>query len=625
MPPLPKRLSLLKGCKPASAGAILADAVDHAEPEELQAIAPAALETGHGPALAAVLRHLHRLGPAGLTQFDAVRGPLEAAVQAALARPTTQTAENVIRVIARRGEASLAHYLVDLLQRSGRDWDDIAEQAAGALLDVTVAVVGSSGRRLAEPAAMRQIDAALAAAGRDFRLHRQEAVLLAVAVMTPRAGPSLRALLQEDDHPLVLALRGVAERTREPLVRGNLVRWLGFEPLAGSVARWFHRLDGPQAYAQALRDGHLLLAPKRRRRLRRMDRPLQCLPSLAAAVTMPARPQAYVPVLLGALDLSPHTRHQRLADMIALPSPIARLRALQALLGRQGRRTAEAIEPFCFDRDRAVARMAVQHAVSNREGPAPALLAKLERSRHGAVARRAAVRLARSGAQAYFQRWRHMPPCQRLALALCLLAVDRDRFVNGLRIVLLAGDEEIQSAAVLLARRLGLVQSVEGELIRLACESPARVASAAVAALSAGRSAQALEALRQAVGHEDGRVKANAIEALAGTAQVNIIGSISPLTGSEQNRPRANAVRAVLRADRKRGLAGLRRMLADPRPLHRVSAIWVARAARVAEAAPDLERLAVQDRLPEIRTRAMGAVRLLKCQAPPEAMEEVRR
>jgi hypothetical protein len=625
MPPLPRRLSLLKGRQPASAGAILAEAVACAEPEEIPAIAQAALETGHGPALAAVIRYLHRFGPAGFAQFDAVRSPLGPAVRAVLARPTPQTAENVIRVIARRGEASLAGHLVDLLQRTGRDWEDIAEQAAGALLDVTVAVVGPCGRRRAEPEAMRQIDEALAAAGREFRLHRQEAVLLAAAIMAPRAGPCLKALLGEDDHPLVLALRGVAERIGEPLVRGNLIRWLGFEPLAGSVARWFHRLQGPQAHTQALRDGHLLLAPKRRRRLRRMDRPLQCVPSLTAAVALPAPAQAHVPALLGALDLSPHMRHQRLADMIALPSPIARLRALQALLGRPGRRTAEAVGPFCFDRDRAVARLAAQHMAGDRQEADPALLARLERSRHEAVARRAAVRLARSAVPAYFQRWRHMPPCQRLASALCLLAADRERFVGGLRMALIEGDTEIRSAAVLLARRLGLAESVEGELIRLACGGPARVASASVTALAACRSPQAYEALRKAVQHEDGRVKANAIEALASTAQVNIIDSLSPFTGSEQNRPRANAVRAVLRADRTRGLAALRRMLADLRPLHRVSAIWVARAARMVEAGPDLERLACRDRLPEIRTRALGTMRLLKGQAQPQAMQEARR
>ena len=53
-------------------------------------------------------------------------------------------------------------------------------------------------------------------------------------------------------------------------------------------------------------------------------------------------------------------------------------------------------------------------------------------------------------------------------------------------------------------------------------------------------------------------------------------------------------------------------MLSDPRPLHRVSGVWAARIGRATGVVPDLERLVGHDRLPEVRTRARSALRLLQ-------------
>jgi len=338
---------------------------------------------------------------------------------------------------------------------------------------------------------------------------------------------------------------------------------------------------------------------------------MQCLPSLPEAVALPARVQARVPLLAGGLGLSPRARHQRLADMIAMPSPIARLKTLLLLLGQQSGRAMEAIRPFCFDRDRAVARVAAQQFLADRAAADSVLLAKLERSEHSSVSRRAAAELARSNVSGFFQRRHRLSSGEQRAAALCLLAHGRRRFVAGLRAVLREGDVDDQLEAVLLARRLRLVYDLEEELIELTAVESGRLASAAIAALPALHSRRGWETLLAGLTHDHPRVRANAIDGVARTAELAVINAIRPLTAGADNRPRANAVRAVLRADRRGGLADLRRMLADPRPLHRVSAIWVARSAGAIEAAPDLQRLAGADALPEIRTRARTALRWL--------------
>ncbi|MDY7108252.1 MAG: hypothetical protein SYC29_06405 [Planctomycetota bacterium] len=622
MPAPMKNLKLLKRVEPASAGAILAAAIPCAAPEELVSLARAACETGHHAAIAAVLRVLHRLGGEGPDQAlrHAPSGPLQEAVRRALTRPDRQTIENAIAVIERRGDAGLAHHLVDLLMPI-EERDDIPQRAAEALLAITEATIGRTGRRIADRGAMARLDDALAAAGRGYRGHRRDAVLLSLALAAARPGPAVRRLLEEEDHPAILALRGVADDVRDPRVSGNLIRWLGVEPLAGPAARRLHRLEGLERWGEALRDGHLLLSPRRRRRLWRADRPLQCMPSHAQASALPPRAQIWTPVLVGGLDLSAHARLQRLSDMVALPSPTARLRAVLILLGRQGERAMEGLAAFCFDRDAAVARLASQRFLAGEATTEPGLMTKLARSEHAAVSRRAAANAARSSVAGFFRHWRRMSDTQRRSAAWCLLAAGRPRFVAGLRAVLREADPDDRLEAIRLVRRLRLADDLVGELIELAGSESARVASAAVAALPVGPDRRGIEALLTALRHEDARVRANAIERLARLGRSESLDVISHLSGCDENRPRANAIRAVLRGDRRRGVADLRRMLADSRPLHRVSAVWVARAGSVIEVAPELHRLAGEERLPEIRTRAQAAMRWLGRSRSPRRPE----
>jgi hypothetical protein len=621
---------LLRRCEPASAGALLAAAIPHAAPDELADLCRAACRTGQPAALAAALRVTHRLDVPMPEEMvtGAPGGPLQAAFRHLLARPDRQAIENAITVITARGDPALAVHLTDLLI-SGDELDDLPERAAEALCAVTVATIGRTGRRIRDDRAAGQLDAAIAAAAREYRRHRQDTVLLSLAIALARPGPAVRRLLEEEDHPALLALRGVADDVRQPLVSGNLIRWLGVEPLAGPSARRFHRLQGPEEWGEALRDGHLLLAPRRRRRLWRAERPLQCMPSPAEAAALPQRAQVWVPVLVGGVDLSAHARLQRLADMIVLPSPIARLRALLILLGRREERAREATTPFCFDRDAVVARLAAQRFLGDEAGAGPGadpradpgLWTRLIRSGHATVSRRAIAKVARSSVAGFFRYWRGMSDEQRRAAALSLLAASRPRLVAGLRAVLGEAGPDDRLEAIRLVRRMRLTDDLADELINLAGSDSARVASAAVAAMPVMPPQRGLDVLLKALKHEHARVRANAIERLARLAPSERLDVISGLTAGEDNRPRANAIRALLRADRRRGLTDLRRMLADPRPLHRVSAIWAARAGGAIEVAPELHRLAHEDRLPAIRIRAQAAMRWLGRSRPPARAE----
>jgi hypothetical protein len=394
-------------------------------------------------------------------------------------------------------------------------------------------------------------------------------------------------------------------------VRRNIIRWLGTPALGSSARRWLHKLCGREEWAEALADGHLLLAPSRKRALRQADRPMQCLPARTDAQALPDRIQSGVPRLAGRLNLTGGTRRRLLAEMSGLPSPIARYRA-EAVLAAQGGGSAERPSPYLFDAELAVARA----AFASRPVPGHAILERIEREGHRRIARRAGAILARTSGERFFHRWRGLTRPHRCAAAMAVLDDDRDRFILQLRRILETGAEGDRLEAIMLARRLRIVPLVEEQLILLAGHDNARVASAALGALSDGRTADCSETLRAGLERTDGRVRANAIEALARATGREALPYLAPLANDAHNRVRGNAMRALLRLGDGAAPDRLCRMLADERPLHRVSAIWAARSARAVAIAPELERMAHSEWRVELRTRADAALRLLEQQRP---------
>jgi hypothetical protein len=314
--------------------------------------------------------------------------------------------------------------------------------------------------------------------------------------------------------------------------------------------------------------------------------------------------------MIRALPLPAPARRDHLADCIALPSPVARLRALEGLLGDPSSAAQDLIERFCFDRSRPVAVLASGRVLRGAEALSLVGLGRLEQSPHRVVARRAEVIAARSSARAFFDRWMALGRDDWWAAAMALLRTQREPFLARLSNLLATGGRDEKLAAVTLARRLGVTAALEAELIGQVGSVDFRVASAAVAALGDGGSSHRASAVRRALGHADLRVRANAIEALVRIDR-RPGAHLDALAASRDNRLRANAVRGLLAGRAPGGIRALRRMLADDDPRHRVSALWVARRSRAKPVVDDLRRLADSDRFSEIRDRATAAARIL--------------
>ncbi|MCH8315828.1 MAG: hypothetical protein IIA64_07630 [Planctomycetes bacterium] len=607
MPSLEARLALLHD-EPASAvAAVLAQTLSSAEPNEQQAICRALLGTGRPAAAAAVIQRLHRLGPWAYPMLGDVRTDLRPVVHTIVRQGRLQPILNALDLIQELALAQCVDLIAPLVESR---MEDVGRRTAQVILSVVEATAGPGAWCDLRPLGRQRLDEAVSAGLLAYRNHRFDEILLAAALLAVRPGPLLAQILAEPDHPALYLLRGAVSQLGRPTVRRSLIPWLTVDSLQRSAARQLNRIDGPDALADVLENGHLLLAPSRRRAMRQVERPTRCVPPPATAVRLPAAAQVNLVRLITALSLRATARIERLADLIALPSPAGRMSALVALLGHDSITVDRAVEQFCFDRDEAVAAVAVRRCVAQTDAGNENLVRRLERSPHAGIAREATAMLARRGAGRFFQRWLDLAHNDRLAAAHAVAANDRRAMLAGLTRMLVDGARGQKLGAIDLVRRLRWSAALQRELIVHTGGTDSHVASAAVVALRDVRSTPSVEAIRTALRHDDARVRANAIESLMRLDRRGIE-RIVPMVTTRQNRPRANAVRALLAVRSAKGLPQLRAMLADPDPLHRISGIWVAKRTRALGVAGELQQLAKQDRFVEVRSRADAAARFL--------------
>ena len=607
MPVIEARLALVRD-EPASAvAAILSESLPSAEPDEQEAICRTLLATRRPTAAAFVIQHLHRLGDWAGPMLSDVRNDLRPAVERIVGQGRRQPILNTLHLIERLTLANCVDLIGSFVESP---LEDVGQRTAQVILSVVRATAGPTGQHEPRSVIAQRMDEAVSTGLLGYRDHRFDDILLAAALLALRPGPKLAQILADPEHPALYLLRGAVSRIDRSTVRRNLIPWLGVEALQRSAARQLNRVNGHQALAQVLEHAHLLLTPSRRRAMRQVDRPTRCVPSPVSAVRLPSAAQVNLVRLITALNLRATWRIERLTDLIALPSPLGRMSALVALLRHDSATVDRAVERFCFDRNEAVAAVAVRRCLSQSQVGNGTFLRRLEHSPHALVAREAKATLACRGAALFFHRWLDLPRSDLIAAAHAVVAADRRAMLAGLRRMVLQGKRVETLAAIGLLGRLRWSTTLEHELIEQSASADPHVASTAVTALGDVRSTHSVEAVRKALRHDDARVRANAIESLM---RLDRRGTkfIEPIVTTRANRPRANAVGALLAVRHAQALPQLRSMLADPDPLHRISGIWVAKRARALGVAGQLQQLAKQDRFPQVRSRAEAAARFL--------------
>jgi hypothetical protein len=159
----------------------------------------------------------------------------------------------------------------------------------------------------------------------------------------------------------------------------------------------------------------------------------------------------------------------------------------------------------------------------------------------------------------------------------------RDGFLVKLRARVAAGPKVDRLRAIVLARSLGVQGEIELELLAVAASAGDDwLTATAVGALGDIQTSSAAEVVRRFISHDCGRVRSNAAEAvLRRTDAVEpgapLDGRLVELKSDPHHRARASVLRALLAGPHPLdagALPDLAAMLSDPRPLHRLAALW---------------------------------------------------
>ncbi len=625
MPALNIRLDKLSASTKVAQKAILREALQHACPEERVPIAVRllALNCSHG--VAACIRLLdshpeffeHLVG----TDQSALARGITRIVDAGHAR----SIEKALDLIEAIPEPILTIPLLPVLRTHDRE---LCDAVGAAILNTATNVLGRNGRREVAQSRMQQLENLITEALLSYERHRSVDVLLATALLHQRAGKTLSTVLNETGTPARLAVQGVPRRLEHPVVLRNLLAWMDSELLGRQVARTLHQIAEPAAIAQLLESSHLLLSPRRRRMMRNVDRAVRCLVDLSIVTTLPADAQRMLPRFVAALPLTTVRRREYCADLIAAPSPIARWRTIELLSAHRTTVAEQAVVRFARDRNPTVAGVAAARVLHSGQTTDAAQLNALQHIANPVQARRARMFSAGRDAASF------AAMCSTLKRPACLAATRRLLRTQPLALfgqferMLADQHRETCLTAIFLVRRLQLVEQFRQQLCECTISDDSQVCSAAVSALADAPDDQVFERVLALLRNQHMRVRANAIDALS---QLNrrlqpeelkeqIIEIISPHLLSRHNRERANALRAWIQnapqtdtssREHSRAIIGLRDMLHDSNPMHRISAIWVAGRSRLPLFADDLHVAAKHDVAQPVRRRAVAALQRL--------------
>jgi HEAT repeat protein len=141
-------------------------------------------------------------------------------------------------------------------------------------------------------------------------------------------------------------------------------------------------------------------------------------------------------------------------------------------------------------------------------------------------------------------------------------------------------------------------------IISLCGHADSRIAAIAVRLIGRLEDPRLKDLLDAAAKHEDPRVRANAVESMTVLHIADRSQQVLTMLNSRHNRERANAIKAISDYDFATARECLLRMLADPNPMHRISALWVVEQLHILGIVRQVSSIARKDPNTRVRRRA---------------------
>ncbi|MDG2032269.1 MAG: hypothetical protein P8J45_14820 [Phycisphaerales bacterium] len=338
---------------------------------------------------------------------------------------------------------------------AGTDWTELASTLL--LWRASVLQGGPSQKR-------SLLEAALIQAMEHWDLHQLKPVLTAAAILAPTASAPLSERLEDREAPGSKALRRHVRQSADDAVRLRLVRLLGVRGLAESAINGLEDLRGSQLDGVLSRDGCLLAAPGRMRRLARSRLGVRLAGRLSGRIPMPVTTARSLSRVLARCLKNPDQLARKLGCLANHPDRLAGILA-----------TAELIRLPVNQPARNEVLEELSHSASE------STVARLA----GSAGDGFPVMKAFRTIQAFAASLESAPPWRCASYSLVHHDRDPDALAHVLRTTLQAGSIRARMAALEVIDRRRLVPSFEREIIELV-SLPARGGSIAIASRALG-------------------------------------------------------------------------------------------------------------------------------------------
>lgn len=572
-------LQSLKASKNLAVEPAVAMALPHAPPAEQDALADVLIERNHRAGWVALIRSFDQLHE-GLQRriLDRPRD-LFAPLADTMDDPTGNARGNVIRIVRQVADTKLIYLLAEALMDAR---PEVRELAGTTMLDaIRRFCAEAKPREDVTPEQLskdqQQIRRATEFALRHFKSHRQQAALTAVLMSERQQDSRMWAAFQDVYDEASRAGTILLRQLAEPGLARAAYLALG-SPLKAAAMAGISSAEKPAVEQALAAESFRLVDPMLR----------------DAAATV-----GHVKALNSPRRESPWSQETwpgwlRLLETVGLPANMKVLwltRMLEDARGNVAWRVSVArvlgqmklhesniaLVPLLGDPDVRVARIAARY-LSNRNMPEwRSNMGHIAASPHASVRKFAGQ--AAGHTQQFDKLWQDyqkLPPAMQVSSTRSTAVSEAD-FAEQLRQKL--GSQQMLDLAQGL-KMLGSLKPAQmgpfrNQVIALCAHGDARVASLAVRLVGRLEDPRMKDLLEAAAQHADARVRANAIEAMDNLHIAHQSRQVLAMINSRHNRERANAIKAMLQYDYATARDCLNKMLADPNPMHRVSALWV--------------------------------------------------
>ncbi|MCL2645975.1 MAG: HEAT repeat domain-containing protein [Phycisphaerales bacterium] len=524
------------------------------------------------------------------------------ALSEAMQDPDGSARLNVIEIVRQSANPRLSYLLAEALTDSRIQ----VRQRAGAALLAAVrkfrdreenAVL--EGSQEANDAA--QIRKALEHALKQFRTHREHSVILAALVFERQPDSALWSFFSDPHDERSKAISNILRTppppsaTAGPAVVTGILIALGTSLKPAAIAG-IAATEDPTTAAAFMRESYRLADPVLHAALQQVGH-LRMLETLWQHAPPNDRTWSHWLRTIDALGLQAADRVKwlgrlliRAANIGGTPMPrgcaVWKLSVMRSLAETGTPEAGPLIAKMMEDADERVARVAARHLIA-RQHPEWHALATSTRCPHPSVRRLVSylradriselISVVSNATPKFAPVWgeySRMPPVVQGTTTRASAQADPD-FPTLLKKKLASDQTAEVGQGLKMLSALSDISGYRSQIISLCGHPDARVVALAVKLVARLDDPKLRIFLEVAAQHADPRVRTNAIESMISLRVAQSSQHVLSMLNSRHNRERASAIKAISEFDFVTARECLTRMLADPNPLHRMSALWV--------------------------------------------------